>query len=60
MATIVDKVKKAMVTKCMAEGIESPDQIALIAIKAIRSLGKMSAAGYKAHATRRNQSRWYR
>lgn len=56
MSIVTTQIRKAIVTKCMAHGIENPDAILMVTVKSLRNLGKMSAAGYKAHATRRRHA----
>lgn len=51
MSKIVDRIRKAIVTGCMAEGIEDRNEILLISAQAINTIGTMSVAAYKAHAT---------
>lgn len=53
---LTSKIRKAIVKTCMSEGIENEIDILTEAVKAMRSVGTMTVAGYKAHATRRKMA----
>ncbi len=59
MSTVTE-VKKAIVKACMSEGIEDIDVIGMVTAQALMGLSKMSVAGYKAHISRRRNTRRYR
>jgi len=57
MQKSVENVKRAMVRAAMAEGYENEVDIITLAGLAIRSIGKMTVAGYKATDSRGQKNR---
>ena len=57
MWELVNEIRKSIVTKCMAKGIENHEDILMVTAKALRSIGYMSVAGFKAGITRKENIR---
>jgi hypothetical protein len=54
--TLHKAIRKAIVTTCMKNGVDKFDDILIATTHAVRGIGYMSAAAYKAHATMRKQN----